>query len=360
LFDIKALKTLVERESCWLREKAESFNRKKFIIFPAGLTAQRFYYTLLNDFGIEADFFVDNNPAFAGKAVCGKPVLSFVHAFSENSGGTAVLIPTCRKYYEQIAAQLSDAGIQSYMHADTFTTCRLYDRYAAVAEMLVDSESKRSYWGAVYSMLTGDNSFVSYKCNQYFALREFAASSLETIVDAGAYVGDTVEEYVKRGQESIKIYAFEPYEAARLKMEARVERLKTEWLIGDNDIEIIPAGVGVKTGIQSFQMYGASTSLSSVNSGGFELPIYSLDDFFKDREPFSLLKADIEGGEMDLLKGAENMIRTYKPKMALCIYHSPLDFAQIAEYVRELVPEYRIYVRSHNNDYRDTVSYCLT
>jgi len=180
---------------------------------------------------------------------------------------------------------------------------------------------------------------------------------LETIVDAGAYVGDTVEEYVKRGMEGVKIYAFEPYETARLKLETRVKRLKAEWIIGDNDIEVIPAGVGAKTERLNFQSIGTMLSIS--NAGDFDLPVCSLDDFFKDKKPFTLLKADIEGGEMDMLTGAQEMIRRHKPKMTLCIYHSPLDFAQIAEYVRKLVPEYRFYVRNHLSNYQDTVLYCL-
>jgi hypothetical protein len=93
--------------------------------------------------------------------------------------------------------------------------------------------------------------------------------------------------------------------------------------------------------------------------GEITLPIYSLDDFFKDRQPFTLLKADIEGGEMDMLKGAQEMIKRYKPKMTICIYHSPQDFARIIEYIHTLVPEYRLYVRSHYSDYKETILYCI-
>jgi hypothetical protein len=90
-----------------------------------------------------------------------------------------------------------------------------------------------------------------------------------------------------------------------------------------------------------------------------ELFLYGLDDFFKDKPPFTLLKADVDGAEQAMLDGASEIIRTHKPQMAISIYHSPLDFAQIAEFVRDLVSEYRLYVRSCRKDYYDTILYCV-
>ena len=349
----RALQTLIQRESYWLQKKISGALEKRFVIFPAGPTAQTFYHTLKNEYGIEAKCFVDNSSALNGKSVCGKPVMT---PEALNGGNDFVLIPTSRKFYSQISVQLESAGFTEYMHADAFCACQLWDRYAAAASLLIDDTSRNAYFGAIYSLMTGDNSFIQYESDTYFSIREFANTSLETIVDAGAFVGDTVEKYVERGSEGLKLYAFEPYEPAFLKLAARVERLKKEWILGDDDIQILPAGIGAKTEQISFSM-GCQTMLKPNERGEIKLQVYSLDDFFKDKTPFTLLKADIEGGEMDLLRGAEALIRCNKPKMALCIYHSPRDFAQIVEYVHELVPEYKMSVRNHYPNYQDTVLY---
>jgi hypothetical protein len=70
------IKELVKRECYWLRQKIASFQGKKYVLFPAGPTTQRFFYTLKEDNGIEAEFFVDNNPALEGKILCGKPIIT--------------------------------------------------------------------------------------------------------------------------------------------------------------------------------------------------------------------------------------------------------------------------------------------
>jgi FkbM family methyltransferase len=269
-----------------------------------------------------------------------------------------ILIPTLFKYYEQIAAQLDAANICSYFYADAFMAHRFWYSYDRVSCMLADELSKASYWGAIYGLMSGDNTFVTKDPSpNYFALREFASAEGEIIVDVGAYVGDTIEEYLKKASGNVKIYAFEPFKSAINKLTERVKRLEREWMLDDNAIEIIPAGVGSET--RTLRFSAENPSMLKIDAQGeTTIPVYSLDDFFKDKPTFTLLKADIEGGEMDMLIGAKEIIKQYKPKMTICIYHSPQDFARIAEYIHSLVPEYRFNVRSHYSNYKDTVLYC--
>ncbi len=68
---------------------------------------------------------------------------------------------------------------------------------------------------------------------------------------------------------------------------------------------------------------------------------------------------DIEGSELECLKGAENIILKNKPKLAICIYHSDNDMIDIIEYIHKLIPEYKIYLRQHGINEADTVIYCI-
>ncbi len=62
---------------------------------------------------------------------------------------------------------------------------------------------------------------------------------------------------------------------------------------------------------------------------------------------------------MMALKGAENIIRNNRPKLAVCIYHSDQDMVEIIKYIHQLVPEYRLYVRQHSDSYIETVLYAV-
>ena len=358
-FSANLIRTLVKRESNWVLQKIESFRDKKIVLFPAGITAQAFYLYLKKEYEIEAEFFIDNDPALDGKIICGKPVKTRIWEnmdFSEY----IVLIPTAARYYMQIAEQLEESGVSTFVHADAFQACQLFERYDAVARMLFDEQSQIAFWGAIYGLLTCDYSFIRQEGEAYFALAEFSYCGHEIIVDVGAFVGDTTEEYVRHGAygNNMKIYAFEPFEEAQRKLITRVVRLKKEWPLKDDDIVVVSAGVGAETGTLSFSA-NALNMLTPHELGDYKVPIYKLDDYFTEKSPFTLLKADVEGGEMDVLRGAEAMVRQHKPKLALSIYHSPQDFFRIAECVKRFVPEYRMYVRNHSYDHTDTVLYCV-
>lgn len=77
------------------------------------------------------------------------------------------------------------------------------------------------------------------------------------------------------------------------------------------------------------------------------------------KEPISFMKMDIEGAELRALHGAEKQIRTNRPKLAVCVYHKNEDILEIWNYLRELVPEYRFYLRHHTTAGAETVLYAL-
>lgn len=70
-------------------------------------------------------------------------------------------------------------------------------------------------------------------------------------------------------------------------------------------------------------------------------------------------KMDIEGAEQKALEGAKNIIRAYRPKLAISIYHKADDFYKIPLCIHELVPEYQFYVRHYICFYADTVLYAV-
>ena len=182
-------------------------------------------------------------------------------------------------------------------------------------------------------------------------------------VDAGAYVGDTIEKYLSlKSGVFKKIYAFEPERRNYHAMQQRIERLSREWAFEKDRIEAVFAGVGERSGSLNISSQKSNTASLGANfcatpsSEKEEVSIYSLDDFFSNIT-VKFIKADIESFEYDMLKGASQIIQRDKPLLAICIYHNASDMYDIPLLVKKLLPEYKLSIRHHYSDNSDTVLY---
>ena len=158
-----------------------------------------------------------------------------------------------------------------------------------------------------------------------------------------------------------KIWAFEPGARQFTALQTRTSRLIAEWALDVNSIELVNAGLGeTDCAIRVTSANGQLTNLAAdddTSVDGVPVDIVALDDFLKgDRITF--LKADVEGMEMALLKGAQSTILRHRPKIAVCVYHHPSDIPEIANHLRALVPDYRFALRHHSPQLLETVLYC--
>jgi FkbM family methyltransferase len=69
------------------------------------------------------------------------------------------------------------------------------------------------------------------------------------------------------------------------------------------------------------------------------------------------IKMDIEGAELEALKGAEQTIRRFRPKLAICLYHRPEDFVTIPRFLDQTLPEYRFAIGHFTIHAEETVLY---
>lgn len=76
-----------------------------------------------------------------------------------------------------------------------------------------------------------------------------------------------------------------------------------------------------------------------------QLDIRKIDTLLSNNERITYLKADIEGYEEDMLRGAEQTIKRNKPKIAITTYHDQNDPQEIINIIKGFVPEYKYYVK---------------
>ncbi len=169
----------------------------------------------------------------------------------------------------------------------------------------------------------------------------------DVIIDGGACYGDTALYYADKAKGDCKVYAFEFMEE---NLEIFNQNLDLNPQYKDC-IEIVKRPLHSNSDKTLYAIYDASRSYIQEQKidGAVELQSISIDDFVEQNhlEKVDLIKLDVEGCEMDVLNGAEKTIRKFKPKLELCLYHKTSDLWEIPTFVKELVPEYNLWV-NHN------------
>jgi FkbM family methyltransferase len=160
-----------------------------------------------------------------------------------------------------------------------------------------------------------------------------------TMCDAGAYDGDTLEQWANSYAEKLKIYyGFEPYKPPFLELSRKIDKLRLK-----EKSMIYPVGLGDQNTSLRFIEDGEGSRFA--DAGNVIIETARLDDLNIDVTGKLCIKMDIEGFELNALMGAEETIKKYKPELAICIYHKLEDIYKIPEYIRQLVPEYNCVIR---------------
>ena len=76
----------------------------------------------------------------------------------------------------------------------------------------------------------------------------------------------------------------------------------------------------------------------------FTIPAITLDAFVERNgiKRVDFIKADIEGAERNMLRGATRILREFAPKLSICTYHLPDDPQVLREIILEANPQYKI------------------
>lgn len=310
--------------------------------------------------GRKVSCFVDNSPRKQGTVIDGLPVVGGEDKLLAKAG--AVLI-TARHAVAEVAAALKTGAPKMSFDA-WFLNNELHSYRRLRDGLFCDERSAECLDGVMLTMLTGDeaNCAAVMDQDQYFCLPQFLNVGTDHFVDAGAYVGDTVEKFIWANNGAFRrIYAFEPGQQQLRALTARKERLVREWALNADDVVLVNAGLGEKDSLAGLSvepghLLGATLTAAPAE-GQAGIQVYSLDSYLKDR-PVTFIKADVEGMEMPMLRGAAGVIKANKPKLALSVYHRPDDLLKIVEFVRGAHGGYKLALRQHSPLLMDTTLYC--
>lgn len=140
-------------------------------------------------------------------------------------------------------------------------------------------------------------------------------------IDVGGYVGDSALLFEREFCDK-NIYSFEATKANFRLMQRTLEL--------NNSKRILPInkGLGANNSTMQICIAEGGSSIVAHNSNEMEsVEIITLDEFVKERKiAVGFIKVDIEGFEMEFLKGAKETICAQKPAMLISIYHQPSDY----------------------------------
>ena len=376
-----------------LKKNFNKFNKldknKNIVIFGAGTVGKYLIKSLkINNFKIKN--FADNNPKILSKKIEGIKVISYKE-LKKNYSNEQIIIASII-YEKEILKQLKKDIINNvfpltylnYLLPEVFDFRKYSKLFEAIFlpknknkiyslyNLLDDNESKKIFTKIINFRL-GNYFFVDLESiksthEQYFDKSLIKISDKEMFVDGGGYIGDTIKPFVNVTKGNfLKICSFEPDRKNFRKLKTIVRK------IDKNRIEIYPYGLYKKNGEVEFQEQGNPESgivknnkFSSLSGSVFseklrnkKLQVVSIDSFFENKQPPTLIKMDIEGAEIDALNGARKIISKYKPKLTICVYHNPDDLWEIPLLIKRLNPEYKIYLRHYSSELCETVCYAI-
>ena len=179
------------------------------------------------------------------------------------------------------------------------------------------------------------------------------ASEGDYVLDCGAYTGNTAVYFHEKIGSTGKVYSFEPHPATFKVLQNNLKNYN----INLYNCALSKDNKSVK--FSQTPMPGAQIKDDAV--GTIEVPCITIDQFVAENHipKIDFIKMDIEGAEVDALIGASNTIKTFKPKLAICIYHKVEDFKTILEKIIEINNNYVFFIKHNSYSFLETVLFAI-
>lgn len=210
--------------------------------------------------------------------------------------------------------------------------------FDAAFSLLADETSRQTYRNVLRFKISGKVEYL-FECmsDKQEVYRDILRlTSHETIVDLGAYDGDTIREFLAAcGGHYHRIYALEPDSKNYQKLVRNTASLP--------NLHTFNLGAWSETTTLSFDRRAGRNS--RLKEGGVLVEVDSVDHLIL--EPVSLLKMDIEGSEAQALAGAKQTIQRDRPKLYVCAYHRNEDLFRLPLQIHSYVPDYQFFFRQH-------------
>jgi FkbM family methyltransferase len=203
-----------------------------------------------------------------------------------------------------------------------------------------------------------ENIAATFLQRQYYFTRDdvtIAPAKGDHLIDAGGCFGDTALEFAMTIGDQGHVYTFDPIpkHCAIIR-----ENLAMNPILAPR-ISVHEVGLAANERVGK----GQSAAEGKINPGAtaFDASISTttIDKFSQNGmlPRIDFIKMDIEGSELDALRGAESVIREHIPRLAISLYHRPEDFFAIPLWIDQLNLGYRLFLEHYSIHNEETILY---
>lgn len=205
---------------------------------------------------------------------------------------------------------------------------------------------------------------IQYVLQQYRGVTPRGAIEAEpgdVVLDCGGCFGDTALYFADRVGPDGQVFSFE-FMPGNLALWRRNVNLNPPLA---PRIHLVEAPVWSQSGEELvITGSGPGTKVVRANaaSEGTRIATLSIDDLVEERglDRVDFIKMDIEGAELEALKGATETLRRFRPKLAITVYHALEDYWTIPQFLDSLDLGYTFHFRHFTILEEETVLFAST
>lgn len=274
----------------------------------------------------------------------------------------AIILIGSWKYNMEIYKQLLGLGFSEekivqfpfshpYIISSDVFASEYLEGYKRAYDFFEDGLSKQIILDRIAAYMYDKPNYRTSNAPKYF---DFSFSNKEVFVQAGTYCGETVKEFLELFSSNSNhiIYTFEA--------DPQAFEISKKELSKYVNVHLVNKGLWSSETVLTFHTDALSGSASFVNGNANEtqIPVTSLDSFFENKGLMpTFIQFDIEGAELEALKGARKIIGQYCPKLAICVYHKYEDVYSIPEMLFKYNPNYKFCLQQCEDGIYDTILY---
>ncbi len=217
------------------------------------------------------------------------------------------------------------------------------EQLEAVYSLLSGDDSKRAFASVVRARMTGESAYIT-PVGEMYGHPPTAAVPGDIVVDGGVHAFDSdLRQLSLDAGAAGSVHSFEP------------ERDNYRQILADMaghvpaNITLVDKGLfSRKQTLNITRDQSSSTVVAEAGERTEPCEVVALDEYVMENglPRVDLIKMDIEGAEMEALRGAQNVIRQYGPKLKISAYHTVDHLWEIPLFLHSLVPDHAFAFRT--------------